>query len=328
MSKEGGLAYSERRPAIRSAPLRAPGGGPLSLKSLLVLCLPLALLACAREPRPVLRLSSAPAQLSLEQPGSAELVVDWSVLDPSALDGKEARLFLHLVSPDGRLARTFDAPLTAALTSGELRRRTVRLWQSALDPALPAGRYELRIGLYEPASRRRWPLVSTLPALRGRAFRAAQVEVRAPRQPAPKLVLGEEWLAAEPGQDRQVLSRSWLREGGEVELEELPGPQLLSLHLGLPEPREASQRLFRAGESMPSLTLSSACFKAPVEVVGVGSHEVRLPLAPVAGGCRIELAPNFVDVLGPRHRSVALEALFWDPLPATGTAGFPVEEKL
>ena len=96
---------------------------------------------------------------SVQQPGATmALTLHWQAAGPSTTSYK---IFTHVIGPDGRVAAQGDAfPLqgdrpTTTWRPGEM---LVDQYAIPLDPALPAGRYELKIGFYDPVTGVRLPV--------------------------------------------------------------------------------------------------------------------------------------------------------------------------
>jgi hypothetical protein len=279
--------------------------------------------SCARrEPPPAARLSAVPATLSLSYPGTARIEATWEPLMP--LPGAQARLhvFVHLLERPGQVLRTFDHPLAIAWEVGERRTTAIELWQSALDPPIPPGIYDLTIGLYDPESGRRFPLAAGGEALDREEYRLARLEVLAAAS-AVRASFGPDWLPPEAGSDRQVLNRRWLAGSGEIVFDSLPAAMVLTLALQLPDPSAAGHRLvLDQEEAVPAVRIEAGCSDERAEVTGFGAHRVRLRLSP-ASPCTVRLDANFaaVDPGSLARRSIALEVLAWDAAGGSSQGG-------
>ncbi len=84
----------------------------------------------------------------------------WQTAAASGLHGDDARVFVHLLGPDGRLYGQHDGTPDegrrpfAGWGSGEVIEDVHRF---VVSPAAPAGVYQLEIGIYDGATLQRWP---------------------------------------------------------------------------------------------------------------------------------------------------------------------------
>jgi len=276
-------------------------------------------------PRPVGLLSVTPAEVVLAWPETSTLTARWEATAPLA-DGTDgsagsegARVFVHLLDEAGSVARTFDHALPFDWHAAEAHGSSIELWQSALAEPLPPGDYRLTVGLYDPGDGHRWPLETDAPAVDDGEYAVATVVVP-PASPGPGLAFEGSWWPAEPGADRQVLARRWLKESGRVVVSDLRGPARLGFALRIPEPGAGGRLVLREGATRPVVAVSSSCATGPVSVEGPGEHRVALELHPGEDGrCVVDLAASFavVDLETLRSRSAGLERLTVDPLRYT-----------
>jgi hypothetical protein len=287
--------------------------------ALLALCLA----GCGGRQEPVARLSVEPRQVSLGYPEATEMRLTWEPLAESdTLRTGGATVFVHLLDTAGEIVRTFDHSLPDGFRDGTPVAYPLKLYQSALAPPLPAGAYRLTMGLYDGRGRKRWPLAAPGQDLGRHEYQVADVAVPAPRPGGPRFAFSPEWLPAEPGGDRQVLARRWLKgERGTVRATGLAGAGTLWLVIAIPLASPGQQLTILDGSGTPSAVVGWSCGGMETGLSGVGGHEIEMPAEepPPGGTCDIEVRANFVlSVEGtPERRSVALENLAWDLVPAS-----------
>lgn len=287
-----------------------------------LLALSLGLLACGEDDgTPVARVEVTPGQITLGYPEVQTLQIEFT---PTAeLEGLSSQpmVFIHLLDEKKELVRTFDHPLPQRWRVGTPIRDQAKLFQSQLAPALSPGQYTLTVGLYE--GKRRWALEGLGERIDRGEYVAAQVTVPS-ESTAPKLVFSPQWLAVEPGADRQVLVRRWLNGRGAIRLEGVRAPGSLWVLLRIPPVDPANERLeLEAQANIPGV-LVRGCGGFEMSVSGPGTHEIEIPVeAAENGGCRIGLNPNFtvVSATTGQRRSVSLENAAW--LPGSARAGSP-----
>jgi len=284
------------------------------------------LAGCRGEPPAVARLDVEPHAVRLAYPELRTVRFSWQPI--AALgDGGPPEVFVHLLDRHGRVVRTFDHPFPGPWQEGTPASYEVELYQSALAPALPAGRYRLTAGLYGRAGGARWPLEAGTPVAR-REYQVAEVDVPA-ASAAPRFSYAGPWLPAEPSGDRQVVARRWLAGAGTIQARALPGAGSLWLVLSIPDGQGAGERLvFDDGANTPSVVVSGSCGSGESGLSGPGRHEIDVPAdgGAHAGVCELRLKPNFTLVAAgarPARRAVALETLAWSPGPPPAPARPP-----
>jgi len=296
------MSSSTPRPrAIRRKALR---GGSAALFLALLSAAP----GCNEAEPPVASLAVEPASVELSFAEIVDLRFEWTPLVP--LDETESpRVFVHLLDSEGELVRTFDHDFPSSWTVGEPASYSVSLYQSAMGPALPAGPYDVRVGLYGSEGRR-WPLDAP-GAESNEAYRVVVVDASDSAEGLPAFSFDSKWLPEEIGRDRQVLVRRWAGDAGKIRVSGVSQPGTLWLRLAMPSGDLADHDLALAdGAEEPSVTLSATCSDA-VEHFGPGQfREVRLA---IPEDCEIELTPNhqWVAVDTGVGRSIALEGIAW-----------------
>jgi hypothetical protein len=290
--------------------------------------------ACAKETS-VGHLEVQPQSLKLGYPELRELHLSWepaTALDPEA---GQPTVFIHLLDRHGKIVRTYDHPFRQAWQEGTPVMSGVKIFQSALAPALPAGRYQLTLGLYGNRSGKRWPLDVAGRDLGRHEYQVAEVEVLAPEK-GPHLSFSGKWLASEASGSRQIVALRWLDGPGALRVEGLPGPGSLWLELQIPAGTGLAEKLvFDDASNSPSVVVSGSC-SGGVEtgVSGAGQHQIDIPTdgAAADGSCEIRLRPNFhllkAGLPGGGSRSVALQNAAWTPAnsttpPPAATPGSP-----
>lgn len=289
----------------------SPSAIPRSLfaAALLVLC------ACPATP-PVAEIATDAEAVRLPYPGFADLTITLTPALRLESDGEAGTpvVFLHLLSDEGEVLRTFDRPLAGSWTPGEALTHTVRLYQSALGPPIEPGSYRLAAGLYRPGAER-WPLAGA-EELGEHEYAIATAEVPEPGR-VPELEFSSAWAAAESGTDRQVLARRWLGGAGTVTVSGLESAGTLWLVVAVPRLDDPATRLVVDGDESAALSVAASCSASRVSLSGPGTHHVELPVvaAPPDGDCEITLTPNFHLVLERsfERRSLSLETLAWRP---------------
>src|SRR6185295_14074542 len=123
--------------------------------------LPIALAAaslaasCGGKPTPVARVEAEPHQLRVPFSQYQTLHLTWTPTAP--LDEEQPTVFVHLLDDRRKVIRTFDHAFPQRWREGTPVSYDVKLYQSALAPPLPAGKYKVTLGLYGK-DRKRWAL--------------------------------------------------------------------------------------------------------------------------------------------------------------------------
>ena len=297
-------------------------------RALCLLALGLSAAGCGGE-TPIARLGfdsgrarvAAPGDLSLAYPEVVRVNLSWEPLTGLPEDGTGPPLvFVHLIDDAGAVVRTFDHPYPAPWRPGAEIEDPVDLYQSALAPPLPAGRYRLSVGLYRQGGDR-YPLETVAEEVAAREYALATVTTAEAGADLPAIEAAGDWLPVEPGVDRQVLASRWLAGEGGLVLTGAREAGSVWLRLWLPVADDPASRLvFAEGAAEQQVRLTTRCGGAAVVATGPGAHELELavdPGEPEGGdadrGCRVNLATNF-HLLGPEggvRRTVRLETVAW-----------------
>lgn len=279
--------------------------------------------ACGGAPEPVAGLEVELARKELPHRSYLPLQLAWRLREPLTATGA-LRVFVHLIDPEGSVARTFDHPWPHEWRPGSRVEYVVLLHQSALAPPLEPGGYGLTVGLYDEAGER-WPLATRGETVDRYEYRVAELIVPPGAGQQPLYQFSSEWLAPEAGRDRQILTRRWLGGPGHLRAAGVLRPGELWLRLRLPQPGERQQLVLGEGASQQGVVIRSDCGGVEVRLAGAGEHDVVLPIAasgataggPEEGSCAIHLEPNFylreLDSLS--RRALSLEVLAWAPAP-------------
>jgi hypothetical protein len=278
------------------------------------------LVACKRGGEPVARLTVAKRQLELQHGIAAALELRW---EPSKAlpQGVAPVVFVHLLDAQGNVVRTFDHSLAGSWRPGEPIEDRVRLYHSAIGPALPPGDYRLVVGLYDGRADR-FALTVEGEEIHRQEYAVAQVKVPELSTAAPAFTFSPEWLPAEPGADRQTVARRWLAGDGTLEVRGLVAPARVWMLLRIPRPEPPLRLLLEPMATQPTARVSSDCgvgFSA--DVAGEGFHEVAVP-ARAQGPCRVTFDTNYsvVEMGTGRKLSLGLEQLAWEPGDGSGGA--------
>ncbi len=294
------------------------------LRSLLIVVLAagLAVAGCAQQPDPVGRLGTGAGEIQLGYPQVVELEFAWEM--KRALEGLagQPRVFVHLLDSHGDIVRTFDHELPAAWKIGGELAYTVPIYQSALAPPLEKGRYKITSGLYDMEGNR-WLLENTGAEIGDGEYEVATVSVVDSGPKMPQFFFSSSWMPVEGGTDLQILARRWLTEDGVVRLGGLTSAGKLWLNVGIPEGGGALQEpVMKEGAVEQSVSVTTTCGDAAVQVTGPGSHSVELPIALPERGeaeeagpaeCEVSFTANYhlMSQEGDQSRTVALEGLSW-----------------
>ncbi|HEY0512128.1 MAG TPA: hypothetical protein VGH73_09505 [Thermoanaerobaculia bacterium] len=282
----------------------------------------LGLAGCGKQ-TPVASVAVEPGQVTLPFSQVRTVHVTWT---PSAAIGEERpTVFVHLLDARKKVARTFDHPFPGRWSEGTPVANGVKLYQSALAPPLPPGRYQVTLGLYGRDGQR-WPLEGLgQPVGRGE-YNAFQVEV--PNEnPSPRFAFAPTWMDLETGGDRQVLARRWLLNRAAFRLVDQRQPGAVWMVLQIPSPGVADYKMvLDEGATTPSVLIRGNCGGTETNVTGPGLHEVEVNVdtPPPGDFCHFILSANFA--LQPltrtgKARSASLENLAW--VPGGGKAGQP-----
>lgn len=252
---------------------------------------------CSREPDHVASLHVSPPSLLVRHGQCAPLRLQWS---PTAvLDRREGSpvVFVHLLYGPHNLVRTFDHPLPFSWQEGSARSYVIDICQSSLAPPLPAGMYNLKIGLYDDAIGYRWPLQTNGEEMRARAYRVARVVVPDDSAEGPAFAFAGDWPKVETLKDKQVLTHRRIPSTGRVVIRNIPGPGAIRI-------------ITRAMGSTPApLSIAASCVTGARAVRGIGTEitEIAVNGSPTAGLCAIQFALTRPD------GTVYLDSIAWKP---------------
>lgn len=259
---------------------------------------------CRERAEPVASLRVEPKVVNLEHSRAVSMRLRWSPKAP--LDGLRGhpRVFVHLLR--GReLLRTFDHPLTEEWSPWRPQTYEVDLYQSAIAESLPAGAYELTLGLYDDSSGERWALEVEGAEVGRREYRLATVVVPAASAGAPTFEFAGGWLPVEPGGSRQVIARRCARGEAAITVRGVASPG--TVRLGSSVPKGASG----------AVEVTASCTAERAEIRGPEFQWVSIPIGNAAAGpdCEIRLRPAAPTSVDPENeRSVCLEVLAWRPV--------------
>lgn len=253
------------------------------VQPLVVVVLALLVGACQPTPsEPVGSLVAEPSELKLAHGTAVDVVLRF---EPTAeLGGEEgAFVFVHLLDDQGAVVLTADHALGSAWSPGERIDDPVRLFHSALGPALPAGDYGLTAGLFRGDAR--WSLEAGDEVAR-QEYRIARVTVPETSLPMPEF--SPTWMPVSLGADRQVVARRWLAENGSITVEVPEEGGSLALEIQIPEATTVQQLVLEEGETVPRVKVLARCTGQRIVFEGAGRHGSTLalerPAAAVAEG--------------------------------------------
>lgn len=266
-------------------------------------------LGCESSEPPVARLAVAPETIEIGFPEALDVDLEWSMLLP--LDGRTGtlRVFVHALDSDGELVRTFDHGFPEPWSTGGTVRYAVPIYQSAIAPALPGGRYAVRVGLYDESGRR-WPLDAP-GATSNDAYGVAELVVSDAAGDLPTFSFSAAWLPEEVGGDRQILARRWLTSDGSLRVSGVRQPGVLWLRLAAPAVEGADASLvLDEGDVQPGGVVTTSCSDATERFALGEIRELRLP---IAEECDVLVSTNYEwqESDGVTSRSVALEGIAW-----------------
>ena len=291
--------------------MRRPG-------ALLLLAAALAAGCGGGEP-PVAEVRAEPAELALAFPEYRDVELRFVPKVPLAELGQRPSVFVHLLDLPGSVVRTFDYPVPPGWEVGVPGRDVVRLHQSALAPALPAGEYQLTVGIYDTESGERFALSGGRGEADEREYVVARVSVPETTGPLPRFEYSPEWRETVGSPDRQILATRWLgAESGSLRVSQLTPGALLHAQLYVPPgPEPGAHFAVVPDERGPVVALRSSCSPEELVLSGAGRHWLEWQVPEGAAACDLDLDVNFLFVggRGEQRRSVRLEVLAWQPPP-------------
>jgi hypothetical protein len=285
-------------------------------KTLLPLAFAIAALAaaCGGEHTPVARVQVEPQQIRLPFSQAQPLHLTWT--PTAALGGEQPTVFIHLLDDRRKVVRTFDHAFPQRWREGTPVSYDIKLYQSALAPPLPSGKYALTLGLYGKDGKR-WALDGLGESVGRDEYKVGDIE--APEQrPNPRFLFSPNWQPVEPGGDRQVLARRWMAERAVVRLANQRGAGTVWMLIQIPETKSPDYKVvLDPGATTPSVRALGSCGGTEANLTGPGLHEFELAIGPPAKGgfCRVLLSSNFIlepTTVG-RKRSASLENIAWIP---------------
>lgn len=271
--------------------------------------------ACRRQESPIAELTVTPASLTLAYPEFRDLELTFKPKADRAALGRSPTVFVHLLGRPGDVLRTFDHPLPDGWKPGETLRYPLRLVQSAVGEALPAGEYTLSLGVYDADDRRRFALSTQGKEIDRHEYAVAAVRVPEPTGAIPRFEFSSTWLPTQAGSDQQIVASRWLGDAdGSLRVTGLAVGSRLHLVLRLPSGSEPGLRFERLPDAQgPALSIHSDCSPEELVLTGPGAHAVELTVPPGAAVCEIGLHANFVlasERAAVRY-AVLLESLAW-----------------
>jgi hypothetical protein len=282
------------------------------------------LLGCGEDAPPVAAVEVAPKSVQLPYPELHTVHLSWQPSAPLEGFAGTPTVFVHLLDDNDKVVRTFDHAFPGRWREGTAVGYDLKLYQSALAPPLPGGRYRLTVGL-AGEGKQRWVLDGLGEPVARREYLAADVEVPPPpanKKSGPRFNFSEQWQPTEPGGDRQVLARRWLTGEGGMRVAGLRKPGHVWVVLRIPPPEQVGTLNVQGG-GLPVVRIEGSCGDFEASLSGPGVHEVEMPLVdpPKSGQCRLQLRPNFT--FGSPARSVALENAAWAPSEGAPRAAGP-----
>ncbi len=264
---------------------------------------------------PVARVGVEPSLVRLPFGQAQTVRLAWT---PSApLEGEAPTVFVHLLDAEQKVIRTFDHPFPQRWREGAPVTDDFKVYQSALAPPLPAGKYQVVLGLYGREGKR-WALDGLGEPVGKDEYKGFQIEVPA-QDSSPKLTFSPTWLPVDAGGDKQVIARRWMADRGDIRVTEQAGPGVVWLVVQIPPANASDFKLaLDPGASSPSVLVQGNCGGGETSFSGPGIHEVEVALdsPPPDAPCRVQLSANFSiqsqTTVG-RKRSVSLENIAWVP---------------
>lgn len=264
---------------------------------------------------PVARVGVEPSLVNLPFGQAQTVRLTWT---PSApLEGETPTVFVHLLDSQQKVARTFDHPFPQRWREGAPVTDDFKVYQSALAPPLPAGKYTVVIGLYGKEGKR-WALDGLGEPVGKNEYKGFQIEVPA-QESGPKLTFSPTWLPVDAGGDKQVVARRWMADRGDIRVTDQAGPGVVWLVVQIPPMGKSDYTLaLDPGASNPAVLVQGNCGGGETNLSGPGIHEVEVALdsPPPDAPCRVQLSANYSiqsrTTVG-RKRSASLENIAWVP---------------
>lgn len=278
------------KPPAKFPPMKAPRF--VLLTAIVMVAIMLA--GCSREEPPVARLEVRPFSVVLRHGQCSAMQFRWSMLRDLEKSDGTPRVFVHMLDGSGKLARTFDHPIRWQWKSGTTHEYAIDVCQSATAPALAAGVYDVKVGIYDDRAGSRWPLETNGEQRGNRSYLLAQISVPAEGGRLPLLQFGSGWGPAEEAGDKQVLVRRPFSASAPISVRQISekGSFLLTL---------------RAEDPSAKISVSSSCGTVSNPVIsGSGAHDLRIEAVAPASACEI-----FLNLTGGRRAT--LERIGWTP---------------
>lgn len=261
--------------------------------------------ACGRS-RPVASLSVEPTSVNLPHPYVSPMRFHWKpTAELGGIEGKP-RVFVHVLDGGRRLLRTFDHPLPETWTPGRPQSYEFELYQSAIAESLPTSAYEITVGLYDDAGKKRWPLQVNGEEVGRHEYRLATLVVPASPGPAPRFEFRGVWLPVEPGSSKQVVARRCLAGEGSIAVTAPPSAGTVRV--------AASIRTGDAtGRTGGPWHVSSGCSAATAEIFGTEIQWAGFDVAPAEGDSSCEIVFTPPPERETHLHQLCLEVLAWRP---------------
>jgi hypothetical protein len=264
---------------------------------------------------PVARVEVEPSLVRLPFGQAQTVRMTWTPAAP--LEGETPTVFVHLLDGQQKVVRTFDHSFPQRWREGAPVTDDFKVYQSALAPPLPAGKYQVVIGLYGRDGKR-WTLDGLGEPVGKNEYKGFEIEVPA-QDSSPKLTFSPTWLPVETGGDRQVVARRWMADRGDIRVTDQTGPGVVWLVVQIPAMDKQDYTLaLDPGASSPAVLVQANCGGGETNFSGPGIHEVEVALdsPPPDAPCRVQLSANFSiqsRTTAGRKRSVSLENIAWIP---------------